>query len=314
MRLKNEYYDPIEAIINALFAKIIYIPLGAALKELEAGELQNANDPVVEAIRRGRVYEEGGVFKGTFNAAISKQFKKLGARYSNLKKGWVFSAVPAPIQMVIAAVQDRYKKILNALLITIDEMKIEPTVAKSPLASAYDGVIGAMNNDFERTVQGITIAPKLTAAMRQIIAHDWAKNLELYIVDWAAKNILELRQKVQQNVMQGYRADSLVKMIQTNYQVSKTKAKFLARQETSLLMSKIREERYKSIGSDQYKWSGAMDERERPDHKALQGKVFSWGSPPITNRETGARNNPGEDFGCRCVAIPIVKGYNDGKR
>lgn len=90
------------------------------------------------------------------------------------------------------------------------------------------------------------------------------------------------------------------------YGASKAKAKFLARQETSLLMSKYQEERFKDLGITHYKWSGADDQRERPDHKLLNGKIFRFDDPPVTNRSTGAKNNPGEDFNCRCIAIAIV--------
>ena len=41
-------------------------------------------------------------------------------------------------------------------------------------------------------------------------------------------------------------------------------------------------------------------------HKDLDGKIFEFANPPITN-EKGDRNNPGEDWQCRCEAIPIVE-------
>jgi uncharacterized protein with gpF-like domain len=39
----------------------------------------------------------------------------------------------------------------------------------------------------------------------------------------------------------------------------------------------------------------------------LNGMKFSWTEPPITNKQTGARNNPGCDFGCRCLALPVIR-------
>jgi SPP1 gp7 family putative phage head morphogenesis protein len=164
-----------------------------------------------------------------------------------------------------------------------------------------------MNDDFEKAVRAISIPPKMELVQREFLANEWANNLNLYVKDWAEKEILEMRMKVQANAFEGNRAEGLVKMLQSNYQISKRKAKFLARQETSLLMSKFHQGRYAQVGITRYKWGGAEDERERQDHKILNNKIFSYLSPPVTNRKTGARNNPGEDFGCRCVAIPVIE-------
>ena len=72
------------------------------------------------------------------------------------------------------------------------------------------------------------------------------------------------------------------------------------------MVSKYRQIRYEEVGIDNYIWSTSHDSRVRHDHRELQGKVFSFSNPPITDKATGARNNPGEDFGCRCVAIPVM--------
>jgi len=109
-----------------------------------------------------------------------------------------------------------------------------------------------------------------------------------------------------QNTMSGQRANNIVKLIQANYNTSLNKAKFLARQETSLLMSSMREQRYKDAGITRYKWSTSHDERVRPLHKRVNGQVFSWDNPPIVG-ELGEALNPGEDYNCRCVAIPIIE-------
>lgn len=308
--LKPEYFEGIEFEINSIFYELIYAPL---LRDINQSglELTNSNDPVADAIRAGKVVFADGLFRGSFNAAISKRFKQLGAKYSIMKKAWIFDVIPAELQIAIADFSSRIHALLNKLIFTLDSAQVEKYVKAQNLSARYDKTVGRMDDAFKKTVESITIAPVLTATAKQLIAKEWATNLELYIVDWTKANILKLRQQVLAHTFTGQRAEPLARMIQKNYQVSRDKAKFLARQETSLLMSKMRESRYKDIGSTKYKWIGADDERERPDHKLLNNKIFSWDSPPVTNRETGARNHPGEDFGCRCVAVPIIEGYND---
>lgn len=79
----------------------------------------------------------------------------------------------------------------------------------------------------------------------------------------------------------------------------------MARQETSLLTAKYRKLRYTDVGITKYRWSTSHDDRVRKRHKELDGQVFDFEAPPIVN-EKGDRKNPGEDFGCRCQAIPII--------
>ena len=146
----------------------------------------------------------------------------------------------------------------------------------------------------------------MTAAQRQLIATQWGTNLDLYIKNWAADNILKLRKQITENTFAGRRAEDMVSLIRQNYGVGQRKAEFLARQETSLLMSKFHESRFKDIGSQSYIWSSSDDERVREDHKLLNGKIFSWDSPPVVDRRTGRTGHPGEDFGCRCVAIALI--------
>lgn len=59
-----------------------------------------------------------------------------------------------------------------------------------------------------------------------------------------------------------------------------------------------------AAGTDRYVWVTSMDERVRETHAILEGGVFSYSDPPVTN-DNGDVNNPGEDYNCRCVDRPV---------
>jgi SPP1 gp7 family putative phage head morphogenesis protein len=183
---------------------------------------------------------------------------------------------------------------------------MDKIIKEADLPQHYETVLDKMDSDIVDALQSVAVPYKFTPKIKKIIAKQWGENLELYIKGWAENNVITLRETVLANSLYGHRAENLIGLIQDNYGVSKRKAKFLARQETSLLMSKLREERYKSVGVQKYKWSTSHDERVRPMHKRLNGKVINWDSPPITD-EKGNRNHAGEDFNCSCVAIPILE-------
>jgi SPP1 gp7 family putative phage head morphogenesis protein len=103
----------------------------------------------------------------------------------------------------------------------------------------------------------------------------------------------------------------LAKLIAGRAKVSNSKALFLATDQTLKLHSGIMRRRHEAAGLDKYTWSTSLDERVRPMHAELEGKTFSYDDPPVTN-EAGDVNNPGQDFACRCVAIPQLGDEEEG--
>lgn len=315
MTLQDEYFSTIEEEIQALFNRIIYAPLFLILGAKYPQELQNDKSlpALSSAIKGGAVWYDSAQFKGSFNSAISKELRSIGARWNPKGKTWSLSRteVPPQVQMALAGAEGRFRAIQTDMFDALDSMQPATTIAKhSKTVKEYDRTIKSMDTNWRKTLspaaKSISIPANLTETQREVIAKEWGQNLDIYIKDWAEQNILELRTKIQDNALTGGRAESMEKLIIENYGVSRRKAKFLARQETALLMSKFQETRYSGAGITEYKWSGANDERERKDHRILNGKVFRFDQPPVTNRKTGARNNPGGDYGCRCVAIPIA--------
>jgi Phage Mu protein F like protein len=55
--------------------------------------------------------------------------------------------------------------------------------------------------------------------------------------------------------------------------------------------------------SDGYVWRTRGDGNVRPYHRKLDGHLFSWDDPEMPK--------PGEEFGCRCIAIPYVRGETE---
>lgn len=304
--MRQVYFEPIEKIIRNIFNDAIYIPLMAVLKNKD---IQNTKLTAVEdALTKGSIWYDDNRLFGHFSAAISRELKELGAVYSARKQSWLLPSLPTPgMQMAIALAESNRSALLRRMISTLDSVDIDKIIKEADLQGAFNKTIGKIDAEFVKKTVSIAIRPTLSATQRDIMAKQWATNLDLYIRKWAENEILSLRQVVATNTLRGGRAESIEKHIQTRYGVSKSKAKFLARQETSLCMATFQESRFKEVGVRRYRWSGADDERERPDHKLLNGKIFFFDSPPISNRKTGARNNPGSDWGCRCVSVPIVE-------
>jgi SPP1 gp7 family putative phage head morphogenesis protein len=173
--------------------------------------------------------------------------------------------------------------------------------------SMFDELNQQAIKTFKVLPENIQIPLDLTEAQKRNISKTYTKNIDLSINDWKNEQVERLREKVQRNSTLGYRSDRLAGIVKSEFGISKNKAKFIARQETSVFVSKYRQERYSGAGIKEYIWSTSHDERVRPDHKALDHTKWSWDSPPIVDRSSGKTANPGEDFSCRCLALPVIR-------
>ncbi len=82
--------------------------------------------------------------------------------------------------------------------------------------------------------------------------------------------------------------------------VAEARAQFLGRDQTGKLNSQLAAARMGRAGISSYVWSTSRDERVRDSHTDKEGETYEFQDPPP---DTG---NPGEDYNCRCVAIPVI--------
>lgn len=121
-----------------------------------------------------------------------------------------------------------------------------------------------------------------------------------------------MRQIILDGYKQGRTIRDISKDIQEEYNVSKHRAQMFARDQVATLNAQITKMQQQDAGCKRYRWSTSHDARVRDCHRALDGKIFNWNDPPEMWYETkksgrvytGRRCNPGEDFLCRCIAIP----------
>jgi len=121
-----------------------------------------------------------------------------------------------------------------------------------------------------------------------------------------AEFLTEFKDTIYQGYISGNTMTSLSKQIQERYSVSKSKSRLLARDQVAKLNAQITQHQQRNVGCNEYKWKTAGDgARVRKDHRELHNKIFSWDDPPIVDKRSGRRAHPGEDYQCRCVAIPV---------
>ena len=109
----------------------------------------------------------------------------------------------------------------------------------------------------------------------------------------------KVQNAVTQAVVNGKPNKDLVQQIKDIGKTTEKRAIFIARDQSSKLNAALTQARHEDVGIKKYMWSTSLDERVRDSHADKEGQIFEYANPPA---DTG---NPGHDFNCRCVAIPV---------
>ena len=304
-------YSLIEDEIRIIFEREIYLPLFRKIKSDRVGKVENEIDVLKSALKSGQIYFYRGKFKGKFNAAITKELKKLGAKW-NRKQGSFdipLGDLPLSLRTSISLSETNLRRKSEELDSLLGKILPEKIADKVNISKLFEKTIFRLDSDIRRSLKSISIQPKITKKQALDISKDYEKNMRLYIKDFTEREIRQLRKKIKKNTLQGVRYDSIISDIETSFQVSRNKAKFLARQETALMMGTYEESRYKAAGSDGYFWdcvAGSKAHPVRPYHKKLDGKFIRWDHPPVVNAK-GDRKHAGKDYNCRCGKRVRVK-------
>lgn len=318
------FYDEIEERILKVFKKLLYEPILDEAGIAKLKNIWNAKDGghLVDALRKGFVTFSKGAFRGKFNSYTSKDIKALGGIWDKKTSSFkiLLSDVPPEIKAEIATSAVRFGEKLGRIDKKLSQILSAEIADSIKISDLFDQTLWKIEKDIQKTLSNITVEAKLSPEQREKIAEEWQNNMKLWITDFSEKEIIELRKTVQDTIFSGNRYESLLKGIQDSYGVTARKAKFLARQETSLLMAKFKETRYTAAGVNEYMWGNIGMPKDRTpnqhtpgnvrySHAILEGKVFRWNDPPVTTApgEPEARNNPGQDYNCRCFARPLAK-------
>jgi len=153
-----------------------------------------------------------------------------------------------------------------------------------------------------RTLPGISyrahpdVAPKLEAFR--------ARNVSL-IRNLSEQTRARVTRTLDDADVSGLRVEDLTKRLTEDFDFSASRAELIARDQVLKLNAQVTQTEQTGAGITKYEWSSSRDERVREMHADLDGTIQSWDDPPITNA-AGDRNHPGEDYQCRCIAIPIL--------
>lgn len=312
LKLERRHYEAIEKAIRDHIIREIIEPLAEVVK-LPIDEIRkNAKgDSLIDAITRGEIQYVDDHFEGRFSARTSKALKGMGARWDRLHGWWSIPRhkLTMDLNAAIGTSQSRFKLVVDRFRARLESLVPKDIAARLSLDKVIDPALRRMELDWRESSKALSLKVDMTPEQKKFIREKYTNNVKLKIQGWSEGEVRRLRERVQKSVNQGFRAETLVKAIKERKKVSESKARFLARNETSIMMANFREARYRAAGVQRYRWQCAKGSSAHPVrefHQALDGSLQSWSSPPIIDRN-GNRKHPGQDYNCRCIAIPVLE-------
>jgi SPP1 gp7 family putative phage head morphogenesis protein len=223
-----------------------------------------------------------------------------------LKAGYVESASDSAARATDAPPPGDYtnKTAVHEAVKRLETQHDVPDAAASNLAaSAATQVSNSVDEKIAKEAVrsvAINIRPLLyqTTELGKLMRTNVDTNVNL-IKSIPTKHFQRLEKMLNAGLSSGLRPEAMAKQIQVLTGISKRRAKFIARDQTAKMLSQFNGNRQQELGIKQYIWQTADDERVRPEHAALNGKLCSWNKPPLHGL------NPGEDYNCRCIATPV---------
>lgn len=167
---------------------------------------------------------------------------------------------------------------------------------------------------------GVDLRGALTSsgqAVQDQLEIDRALNASL-IKNMATDFKQRISETIMVSVQSGERSTNLITQIREDFHVTESRAKLIARDQTSKLNGSLVKARAQAVGSKTYIWVGVSDERERPSHSVLNGMLCKWGDPTVYSDDNGDTwksrrsigafiGHPSEDYQCRCNARAVIQ-------
>lgn len=147
----------------------------------------------------------------------------------------------------------------------------------------------------------------------------WAKDNVRLIKDMLASERNAIASIVSRGVGSGLSVKQVTKQIVEQTGVTTRRATLIATNEIGNLFGQIEKLENERLGFNLYEWATALDERVRPTHKAMRGKICRWDDATVYKDSIddtewkprsaigGVNAHPSMEIRCRCTSYTIFE-------
>lgn len=208
-----------------------------------------------------------------------------------------------------------------------DDDNIEQTIFFASLLGIAEGIFSFNNSQWKKqTEQVLGFEYTTDDSFWQETRRQWANENYGHLQGYSEEHRRRIREAVNRGIRQNISTKEIMDEIKNINDWKDNKVELLARDQTGKLNGIITKRRMQEVGISAYTWITANDERVRPKHKTMNGKIMNFDNdydyttenliirneagniidmnwvPRTGDMESGVI--PGEAIQCRCQAIP----------
>ncbi len=159
------------------------------------------------------------------------------------------------------------------------------------------------------------------------IAQDYTYNMNYWVKNWKAKEIVKMRRTVLDMTQKGARRETIKKYLMKRWKIAERKAEFLARNESNIASSVIKATHYQELGCNHFKWLRSVSKEKRELHLEYAKEtgnqygiggtnIFAFDNSPIIEQIKTENGNyipkpggqtglPGQTYNCECDLVGV---------
>lgn len=269
----------------------MFIPLGKNVVQMAKRKVPDTRFPDAVAV--------------TYNNAMKKMVIELGKETLSLFDQYIAPEIVVDRldsqEYLVDGLFENIKKMLKSL-----KNKASKVFSTSRIEKAVKRYLKTLNNfnknNINQQAKVIGIDPTQSEPWLKTFMDEKIEDNVGYITKIQEDYLSEVEEIVQEGIKKGATAKQIREQLIERVGMSKNRAQFIAVDQTGSILGQMTAKRHQEMGVIKFKWRTSKDERVRDSHKALSNKEFSYDDPPTVN---GRVVLPGEDYRCRCIAIPV---------
>lgn len=146
----------------------------------------------------------------------------------------------------------------------------------------------------------------LSKAEKNQLTAIYERNLSL--IKTIPSHTIESYRETMLKQVDSFDREALEKQAKTIANISKRRAKLIARDQTQKAVSGYQRARAEALGFEYYVWQTSQDERVstgKGGHRQLNGRIFKYSEPTAIIDAYGNKGNVSDRVNCRCVALSL---------
>ena len=254
------------------------------------------------------------------------RYRKLLLALVNEIKSYVIKLIPGNKQFLFSFnAARRQDGVVEDLERILDSLKFYASYKAAQVIKALTAQATRVNVFNNRAVANSLRLPAPTTTLTQpkIITNElgmWVAENSRLIKTIPEQLLYRAESAVYDAIRSGESPASLSNNLQKVFNITKNRAKIIARDQIAKLNGNLTRARNLALGITQYQWLTSRDERVRHSHEVLESKICSWNNDTLYKNEpnssswkkrtsiAGVTKHPGQDIMCRCTSLAIIGG------